>query len=260
MSDVHLSVDMEGDDLDLVALSGMTSDFRKVLEAIESTLTNGPAKATWHVEDVTGFQVVASPNGVTHETLQKVVERAYEGFRRAGEAGDAPVNWPPEINRAAQRAILGIFSQLSRIDKITIEGAGFEPLTLARQDTNPPREHAGRGYHEISELDGKLEMISVRGRPLFVIAEHGTGVRVPCRIPDGTLEQFLNAIGKRVVVEGVIRYNAEDVPTSMTGMTDFFVRPRPLQTLEELVGSVPDFTGGIDPVEYVRAMREPDDA
>jgi hypothetical protein len=112
----------------------------------------------------------------------------------------------------------------------------------------------------VSQLDGKLDLISVRTRPLFVIEEHGSGVRVPCRFPDHMTKQVTEALGSRVVVEGLIRYNADGVPTSMRDITDMFVRPKPLRSLEDLVGSAPDFTGGVDPVEYVRAMRDPDDA
>lgn len=260
MPDVHLSVDMEGDDIDIVALGGVINDFRAILQAVESSLTNEPAKATWHVEEATGFRTVASPNGVNEETLHKVVERSHEGFRRVEQAGDGPVNWPQELNARARRAILRVFKHLSKIDRLTIEGDGVEPLTLTRTDDARLQVPAGRGYHEVSQLDGKLDLISVRNRLLFVIEEHVTGVRVPCTFPGQMADRVKDALGKRVIVEGLIRYNANDIPTSVTEITDLFIRPKPLKTLEELVGSAPDFTGGIDPVRYVRQMRESDDA
>jgi hypothetical protein len=262
MSDVHLSVDMqpEGDGVDIGSFAGVTKDFRSVLRAVESSLTNEESKATWTVEDMTGFRAVASPNGVSEETLQQVVQTTYEGFRRVEQAKGRPIDWPPEISTPARRAIRRVFKYLKNVESITIQGDGIAPLTLARTEDKPQAGPEKRGYTEVSQLDGKLDLISVRSRPTFVIEEHVTGERVPCRFPDEMFERAKAALGMRVVVEGLIRYNADDVPTSMSALTDFFVRPKPLRTLEELVGSAPDFTGGIGPVEYVRAMRDPDDA
>jgi hypothetical protein len=260
MPDVQVSVEMGGEDLDLGAFSGVTNDFRTVLQEVEASLTNEPPKAAWRVEDTSGFRAVASPNGVSEATLQRVIERAYDGFKRVDQANGRPVNWPAEISIRARRAIRRVFKHLDKIESLTIQGEGIEPLTLVRSDTEQAPEPARPSYYEVSQLDGRLDLISVRSRLLFVIEEHVTGVRVPCRFPDHMTEEIKAALGARVVVEGLIRYNADGVPTSMSNVTDLFVRPKPLKTLEELVGSAPDFTGGIDPVEYIRTMRDQDDA
>jgi hypothetical protein len=64
---------------------------------------------------------------------------------------------------------------------------------------------------------------------------------------------------KRVVVEGLIRYDRNGQPNSITEVKSIWPRPEPKKAIEDLIGSHPDFTGGVDAAEYVRQLREGDD-
>jgi hypothetical protein len=110
-------------------------------------------------------------------------------------------------------------------------------------------------YLEFSSLDGTLNAIPIRGRTVTFIEEHGSGLWVRYRFRGDLVDRARAALGRRAVVEGLIRVSAGGQPLSMVDITSVYVRPQPVADLASLVGSAPDFTGGEDPVEYIRAMR-----
>jgi hypothetical protein len=260
MPDVRWAVELEGADVDVDVFAGVVNEMRTILEDIEQNLTSAAPKAVWHMEDAAVLRAVASPNGVPEATLRQIVELTREGFERLAQAQGHLGEWVPGLSSRGRHAFLEVARYLSRIDSLTLEVEGREPLTVEGADIAGAADAAGRTRPEYSSLDGKLDLISVRSRPLFVIEEHGSGRRVRCRFADELIDRVKEALGRRVVVEGLIRYSWDGQPTSMSGITSLFVRPEPTVDLSDLVGAAPGFTGGEDPVEYVRAMRDDPDA
>jgi hypothetical protein len=260
MPDVHFSIELEGDDVDINVLGGIAKELGKALEDVESNLTDSTPKVTWHIEDQAVLRAFASSNGVSEATLRTIAERARDGFESVEQAAGGQINWPPGIGPRAQSAIAQIVGYLSRVDSITIDVEGQDPVTLNQSVVLETTQVVTRPHRELSTLDGKLDLISVRSNPRFVVEEHGTGRRVPCSFPDVWIERVKDALGKRVIVEGLIRYKWNGVPTSVSHIRSLTVRPPPALDLESLVGSLPDLIGGEDPGDYVRSMRENRDA
>ena len=116
------------------------------------------------------------------------------------------------------------------------------------------------GYVEFTSIDGVLDLISVRGRPHFSIREHNTNHHIRCVFSDELFEVVKDLLRKRVVVEGLTRFNRDGTPTHISDIKTLWSRPDPKMAFGDLVGSRPDFTGGIPAGEYVRRMRTNDDA
>lgn len=254
MSDIQLSLELAGEKVNLEIVGETARDLRQALRDIERHVTDTEPKAVWRWDDQALLTAAASPNGVNEGTLLRIVQELRDGFQKAEEASGQPVEWPPTFGPTARKAVNKILGRLSDLDYIRLDVEGTDPLTIERAVI---RKEVGRaaGYAEITSIDGVLDLISVRGRPSFMIEEHGTGRRVRCVFPDEMMPSIKEALGNRAVVEGTVRFREDGSPVSITNITSLFIRPPAPRPIEELAGSLPNFTGGLSPEDYIRQMR-----
>ena len=111
-------------------------------------------------------------------------------------------------------------------------------------------------YAAKGTIDGFFDMISVRGRPYFVIHEHGTDVVVRCTFPDDWLPKILGLLGKRVVADGWVQYHKNGKPRRLGSPTSLEPVPEPEKDIQAFRGALPGITGGRSAYEYVRDQRE----
>jgi hypothetical protein len=111
---------------------------------------------------------------------------------------------------------------------------------------------------QMGQLRGYLEQITVRRgqRPRFAIRDRVSGDVVDCRIPEASsnlVAAVARAIGKRVIVTGLITYGDQSRPTSIQAANiepiDEFVIPF------DGLPQVP-LTDDGDSVGYVRRLRD----
>ena len=90
--------------------------------------------------------------------------------------------------------------------------------------------HPGR--KEIGSVEGRLNVISLAGRaPRFVLYETITRKAVSCRFTTERLEEIKAALGRRVLVTGLVTFNRKEEPQKIT--------------LESLLASARGVTAGI---------------
>lgn len=111
------------------------------------------------------------------------------------------------------------------------------------------------GYHTLGSVEGHLERINWHGNRSFTIWDRVTGAPVGVYF-DADREQDVIRMAKRVVVvTGLVRHFSDGTPRSITDLVDIL----PIDDFEPPVvgtfGSIPDFTNGLDSVEYVKAGR-----
>ena len=103
----------------------------------------------------------------------------------------------------------------------------------------------------LGALIGSLGSISVRRGRDFRVWDDETGRPVTCRFKPSQEEQAKKLLGQRVMVVGMINADRQNRPVSMSVDT---VDPLPeennLPTIEEMVGLVPNFTGGLSLREF----------
>jgi hypothetical protein len=110
---------------------------------------------------------------------------------------------------------------------------------------------------EFGSVEGKLETVSVHGKPRYVVYHGRTGKAVTCKI-DGQqrLQGAIDLMGRRVNVAGRIHYNARGEPLRID---DGDIRPlrddSQLPTTAELTGSDPNLTGKLSTAEYLEIIR-----
>jgi len=189
---------------------------------------------------------------VSAATLTQMTRDFYEGF--AAAAGES-VRWPSTITPRAKRAISDVVRQANDLQSLSLSATG-EPILHVTP-------HSGAGaslppestYVEYTSIDGKLDLISVRGNPRFTVEDYATHRRIACQFPPELMERVKDALGTRVVIEGKVKYRASGVPSSISDVKSIWTRPEPIKALDEMVGSKPDFAGDGSAEDYIRRMR-----
>lgn len=122
--------------------------------------------------------------------------------------------------------------------------ANIDPLLTARR-------------RAIGSIEGRIETVSIHGKPRFIVYLSRTRKAVTCRISDKTLlEHAASMMGRRVLAGGTVHYNARSEPMRVDVEHLRLLRAETeLPSIDELAGSDPDFTGGISTAEYIRELR-----
>ena len=113
-------------------------------------------------------------------------------------------------------------------------------------------------YREIGSIEGRLEMVSIHGAARFTVYHAITRRSIRCKFdPKELLEQVKDALGRRVMVAGVVHYNYKHEPVRVN-LQKLTVLPREeeLPSPKQLRGMASDFTGDQTTEEYVRSLRE----
>lgn len=109
----------------------------------------------------------------------------------------------------------------------------------------------------IGSVEGKLETISVHGKPKFIVYDDLTRKAVTCKFEsERWLEKVKEALGRRVNVAGVVHYNAKGEPLRVQ-LEDlrFLRRQEELPATSEIGGIDRDFTRDLTTEEYMRRIR-----
>ena len=254
--EIYLSLTLEGEQVDVRTVQSTLSDFQTTLQELEKGITHEEAKINWRWDDDATLCAVASPNGVRESTIRAVAKNVRLGFERIVQAkGEQPVSWPEPYGERAQKALKRIVRQLPKLDSITVEIEGGQPLLIREASLKEDFKGKDSGYTEFTSIDGVLDLVSTRGRPHFSIEEHGSGQRIRCSIQDNIFDRAKNGLGKRVVMEGEVKFRSDGTPISAKNITDIFIREQPQKSIDDLIGSLPHMTGGVPAGAYIRQLR-----
>jgi hypothetical protein len=235
----------------LVVLEGITkslrtSDTNAVEWRIVSASMNSPLAVT----------IEGHVDGNPSPVPENVVHACMRGFKQIEESDEST---PQYFN----------VSMLDAVKKIgyVLLNDGVRAVTFVPDDMNPvtptPQFYAHvmqlipQGYSEIGSLEGRLEVLSIHRKNYFAVYDRFTGKRVECTFENADLQKAKEAFGRRVNIYGRIRYNRESQPESVS------VEPNGIEVIPEqhelpqfadLEGL--DITGGVDPAEYVRSLRD----
>lgn len=239
--------------LPLTFFTRTAEDLKVLLRSIEEFRTGESAHVEWTI-DADDLQLAAYPNGVPSEELQEYLTDAYDGIKATQTGED--IDWPGAIDARMQRTVQRLVGRIHRTTPASLEAVGHAPLMIEGEGLRyVPRQR--ERYAAWSSVDGKLDVISVRRVPYFVIFEHGANHRVRCLFPDEFMETVKNYLGFRVIAEGYVLYTRDGIPTRLTDPASLERVPEPSsQDIRAYRGSMPGITAGLSSYEYVRRLRD----
>lgn len=113
-------------------------------------------------------------------------------------------------------------------------------------------------YQEIGSVEGRLEMVSIHGVPRFTVYHAITQRSMRCNFDQKVLLDVVKeALGRRVVVSGLVYYNYKHEPVRVDlRKLNILPKEEQLPAPKDIRAMVPDFTGDQTTERYMRSLRE----
>src|SRR6266404_6228021 len=248
-TEVTFALSLDGDELGIRTITDTLRDIETLLGDIEQNVrdqTGSPVQWRWGADSE--LEIVASVNGASHEQLERIVDDAQRGFQEAERAAreHTRVNWPPTFGIKAQRSANKILKRLEHLKSITVRAENRQPLVIQAaeiSETVNARKLILRPHRRVhSSIEGKLELISHRGKLRAAIKDSRTNRDVKCTIPDEMVEDMKRLFDRRVTAEGLVSYRDDGTPISITEISTLRGK-KPDKSLLDYFGSAPDFAG-----------------
>jgi len=240
-------------ELPLEFFESTLDDLKQLLAQIEFAHTGVQPQADWKIE-TDGIYVVVSVNGLPGKQLKEILWDAYAGFE-ANEYGKEE-NWPQSYDEDTKRVVKRIANRVKKSVPMVVQVIDKEPLRITPTIQIKRQRH--EKYIAWSSAEGTLDVISVHGKPFFVLYEHGSSNRVRCTFPDDWTEKVVKLLGKRVTVEGLVYYKQSGEPYQLSKPISVDEVPLPQSDVLALRGAIKGMTGNLSTYEYIRELREKD--
>ncbi len=240
------------------------SDFADWLDGVLLCLRRLEGAATSRVETVyriaglsTGSAVLeleVASEADEHELATTITGDFLKGMEGLQAGRIASLPFDSDTKAAFAKLARPLRRQLRRV---TVRSAGrqiaIRPDDVVSVLYEPKIEAVSVGAHS-----GFVDAVNVHRDPLFYLYPT-TGPRIACQFdPQLLLESVRSAIKRYVTVYGLAEYAADDPYPSRIVIDRIEINPpeHELTTLAALFGSVPDLTGGVDSVTFVRRQRD----
>uniref|UniRef100_A0A6M3JV29 Uncharacterized protein n=1 Tax=viral metagenome TaxID=1070528 RepID=A0A6M3JV29_9ZZZZ len=147
------------------------------------------------------------------------------------------------------------------IQEVHYSGEKDKKIRLDIETEKTLDELIGIKYKVIGSIEGKIELISIRKKSRrFDIFQSVNEKAVTCTFPEEIEQDVFRGAEQRfrVVVSGLISYNAKDEPRSISVKAPlrFLKREVDLPTIEDMRGLDRNITEGLSTEDYVRSLRE----
>lgn len=240
-------------------LAAIESSFR-ILAEYDVAISGEPGGSLdWVVKDIATGSLILEAESVSRLENKnfgpEVARRFVKGWQQIESTGLSPAFLSDRgMKRAKTMAkLIGregttgfVVSGMSEVVEITAQSAvNIDRLIKPR-------------YKSIGSVEGRLETISIHGKPRFVIYHSRTGKAVNCTVPADKLTSLITTdlLGRRVCAYGLVHSNARGEPLRVDAERIRILREKhELPSIESLGGKHPDFTGGASTVDYLRKLR-----
>lgn len=196
-----------------------------------------------------------------------------------------PIKKRPDTSRSVQRELFGNISALNergewgrnlsdlalgRVEKIaktsprigpsviyidSREPVGSPTASISRQTLDQVeilREPRSSAYGTIY---GDLGSICIRNGNEFRVWDEESGRPVVCGFKPVEEQRIKDLLRKRVAITGMIQFNSHGWPISVKNPdAPEVIAEEELPTIEEMVGLIPNFTGGLSLTEFIEEM------
>jgi len=237
-----------------------------VLVAVQrQVLGEGARDVSWSLTDLrpgsAATRLRASGSSrVTDDDLERVVDAFADGTRALLGGADVP---PPFFDAAALAAYRDLVRELrqGRVGDLMASAPGREigaVAVAAADDAFPPvLRRLDERFTVLGSVIGRIEAINMHEKREMALWSDLDEARVRVSFPERLYSTVHAALRRRVEAIGEVSEDADGRPLSMK-LHALDVLPAAgddLPTLESLVGSMPDLTGGLEARDWLAGHR-----
>ena len=232
-----------------------------ILRDLDSAISVNPnGSLEWVVTKVSfdsplTMQISSKPKNTDQDFGLKIVDEYIGGLKIL----ETEERTPPYFSERSLKKVKSIASRLENegVDPLEVEGDKQDNVVyLNKKIHESTKKLIGHQYKSHGSVEGALEMISIHGKPHFNIYDNIMLKAVNCNMPDILRDKVKENLGRRVIASGLVSYNAKDEPLSVI-IEDLEVIPTEdmLPSIDDFIGSDPNFTGNMTTGEYIRSIR-----
>lgn len=257
----RILLSLHGDFIPFDIFTTAISDLSEILYEVDLSLS-GRETIQWGIRSLRSRDkaIEAIPRVLHKDLADKssiIVPTVLRGIRQIRQKAMRPSHFSDDALESA-RDLSQVMNGFVKKIAITgsVDGRLGRPIFLNSQVALHVGKVIGPRYTTLGSIEGMLEMISVRRYGQFGIRHSLTNRSVKCRFPYEMLEQVKAALGKRVIAEGIVHYNAQNDPVRVdVEWIRTFAMESELPSIEQIGGNDPDFTGGMTTEDYLRSIR-----
>lgn len=252
-----LKLDPEGHYVDLNTFVDALGYFRRMLNGLRQITTQEGKPLEWLVTDLQVGSAVAAVEPKDDAVAGFHAAQVVMDGLQALERSEVP---PPAFSEDSIQAAKALVEITGRAKVRSLVSGAEQRLEITSKTMATAVQLLDTAvWEDFGTIEGSLEMVTLRDRYQCNVYEAITGRKVPCHFKRGQLDTVRAALGERVCVTGLVRYNRHGQVLSMRA-EDFVIIPSDarLPTIDELAGIDPGFTGGLSAEEYVRRLRNDD--
>ena len=244
------------------------NDFRIFLDDLQGALRAVEAEVDRDAESPLQYRIVGLEVGSARVCLRpeesdpRVAQLAPRVLTRLTDTLDA-VSQGRELEGTTHETLTAL-QRLGGAYRRHVRGIDFgvngTRVTLPRDFEERVRHLLRRVTRSQGTLRGRLDAINVHQRPHFSIYPVTGPAKVRCLYQEEQIPDIGRYLGRYVEVEGTLHFHGDEVfpheiiVSTLRAMPD----PRGLPRADELVGSLPDVTGGLDVLDYLAELRAED--
>lgn len=258
MPPTTLTLTINSDDLDPVALGKILTDLHTVFREVDGELSTSVAHSLdWRVSALSynspaTIDFTAEPVENAPDIGPAVAESVLTGFRLIDESATRP----SQFSDSALEALSDLSNVLNgRVQEMILRSASLNfvaPITK-RIGANVVLVLT-QGY-SIGAIEGQAEGINIHGQPYFTVYDAVTGRAVRCFFEiEAWMEVVLAAIGNKVSVAGMLRRDPQGRPNQLRQITHIEILSGRDESVPNprLVGNLPDIG---DTRDYLAMIR-----
>jgi len=232
----------------------------EILKDLDSAISRQPqGSLDWVIErvfsDSIGIEIESKARDPKIDCGTRLAEVYSDGIEIIRDEGITPPYFSDNCLR-----LVGKMAKVLRGDGaralVVLDPIRGKSIEFDAQIATTTNQLMGYSYQSFGSVEGTLEMISIHKPARFNVYHSISLHAIRCNLREEDVEKVRDALGRRVIVSGLVSYNAKDEPKNvMVEELEVLRREDELPTIDEFVGSDPNYTGDMTTEEYIRSIR-----
>jgi hypothetical protein len=214
--DTELTLEIEGSTVTTDKFQRGVAAFFGVLDLVSRSVRGGKGRLEWFVQVKAGSNLVGlvPAAGTPPEAVLATIQALADGIATLEEKAVEPRYFDEQALKRL-RDLGRVAGSSDRDDTIIKIWVKHRPVQLTHRSVFHIDEIIEGEFEDHGSVEGRLQMVSERQQPHFVIYDRLWDRAIRCTVPDHLLETAISSFRKRVEVYGMVKYRRDGKPVAV---------------------------------------------
>lgn len=230
----RIGLSLAGDTIPLNTFLDAAYNLGALLSELDVAIS-GSRNLEWVISDLSvgSANLAVTPLPISDDAIDQspvIISSALKGMETVEKSAEWPEHFTDEALLRAKK-LVGIID--GRVERVAVFGnhgeGGTRRVRVTQRVAANIDQLIGTSTTASGSVEGTLETLTIHGGTAFNVYDAITQRKVRCLCDRKVLDELAAALGKRVLVEGEVRYNVHGQPVSIK-----VERNRVLRTADQL--------------------------